>query len=156
MSEIKQEKVIKVAKQSRISLMLDKYFHFTERNSTAGREVKAGLSVFFISVCALFMNIQIVMEAFEKDVPYCGLYLGAVITAFIGTLLLGVVCNLPLVQTASLSLSSEDRDKVPVTAADILGVFIETKIPYVLSCKSQFCSKQTDGPGDLQPQQEHR
>lgn len=106
MSEIKQEKVIKVAKQSRISLMLDKYFHFTERNSTAGREVKAGLSVFFISVCALFMNIQIVMEAFEKDVPYCGLYLGAVITAFIGTLLLGVVCNLPLVQTASLSLSS--------------------------------------------------
>ena len=43
MSEIKQEKVIKVAKQSRISLMLDKYFHFTERNSTAGREVKAGL-----------------------------------------------------------------------------------------------------------------
>ena len=102
MSEIKQEKVIKVAKQSRISLMLDKYFHFTERNSTAGREVKAGLSVFFISVCALFMNIQIVMEAFEKDVPYCGLYLGAVITAFIGTLLLGVVCNLPLVQTASL------------------------------------------------------
>lgn len=106
MSEMKQEKVLKMAEQSGISKVLDKYFHFTERGSTAKREVKAGLSVFFISVCALFMNIQIVIEAFGDDIPYCGLYLGTVITAFIGTLLLGLICNLPLVQTASLSLSS--------------------------------------------------
>lgn len=136
MSELKQEKVIKVAKQSGISLALDNYFHFTERGSTAGREVKAGLSVFFISVCALFMNIQIVIEAFGKDIPYCGLYLGAVITAFIGTLLLGAVCNLPLVQTASLSLSSVMISMLGVnsglTYANLLAVTFVAAVVYAV------------------------
>ena len=70
--------------------------------------------------------------------------------------LFGGIWGLVLFKAFGYKRHNEDRDKVPVTAADILGVFIETKIPYVLSCKSQFCSKQTDGPGDLQPQQEHR
>jgi|GEM_PF-363389 len=106
MSELKQAKVIKVKKNSKVSMALDKYFHFSDRGSTLSREVKAGLSVFFISVCALFMNIQIVAEGFSDNVPYSGLYLGATIVAFAGTLLLGIVCNLPLVQTASLSMST--------------------------------------------------
>lgn len=89
-----------------LSRTLDSYFHFTDRGSTMSREVKAGLSVCFISVCALFMNIQILIQAFSSNIPYCGLYLGATLVAFIGTLLLGLVCNLPLVQTASLSLST--------------------------------------------------
>ncbi|MGN0299148.1 MAG: hypothetical protein ACI4C1_08230 [Lachnospiraceae bacterium] len=89
-----------------LSRTLDSYFHFTDRSSTMSQEVKAGLSVCFISVCALFMNIQILIQAFSDDIPYCGLYLGATLVAFVGTLLLGLVCNLPLVQTASLSLST--------------------------------------------------
>ncbi len=60
----------------------------------------------FVSVCALFMNLQIVTKAFSGNIPYCGLYLAATLTAFAGTLLLGLLCNLPLVQTASLSLST--------------------------------------------------
>lgn len=106
MSERKEELVIQMKRQNKISNFLDNYFHFIEKGSTMSKEVKAGMSVFFISVCALFMNIQIVMTAFADDIPYCGLYLGATITAFIGTLLMGVVCNLPLVQTASLSMST--------------------------------------------------
>lgn len=85
---------------------LDQFFQITQRGSTVGQEVKAGISVCLVSVCALFMNLQIVTKAFSGGIPYCGLYLGATLTAFAGTLLLGLLCNLPLVQTASLSLST--------------------------------------------------
>ena len=85
---------------------LDQFFQITRRGSTVGQEVKAGVSVCFVSVCALFMNLQIVTKAFSGNIPYCGLYLAATLTAFAGTLLLGLLCNLPLVQTASLSLST--------------------------------------------------
>ena len=85
---------------------LDQFFQITRRGSTVGQDVKAGVSVCFVSVCALFMNLQIVTKAFSGNIPYCGLYLAATLTAFAGTLLLGLLCNLPLVQTASLSLST--------------------------------------------------
>lgn len=85
---------------------LDQFFQITQRGSTVGQEVKAGVSVCLVSVCALFMNLQIVTKAFSGSVSYCGLYLAATLTAFLGTLLLGLLCNLPLVQTASLSLST--------------------------------------------------
>ena len=86
--------------------MLEKFFHLSDRGTSVGQEVKAGISVFLISVCALFMNIQIIMEAYSGNVPYCGIYLGATITAFVGTLILGFLCNLPLVQTSSLGMST--------------------------------------------------
>lgn len=106
MSELKQVDVTVTKKSSGVSKSLDSYFHFTDKGSSMGQEVKAGLSVFFISACALFMNIQIVIQAFSDNIPYCGMYLGATITAFVGTLLLGILCNLPLVQTSSLSMST--------------------------------------------------
>ncbi|HWT73136.1 MAG TPA: hypothetical protein VN258_00205 [Mobilitalea sp.] len=91
---------------SKIGTTLNKFFHFYDRGSSMKQEIGAGVSVFLISICALFMNIQIMSGAISDKIPYSGLYLGATIVSFIGTLLLGFVCNLPLVQVASLSLSS--------------------------------------------------
>lgn len=93
-------------KNGGISRSLNNMFHFTEKGSSMSQEIKAGISVCLVSICALFLNLQIVINAFSTDIPYCGLYLAATLTAFIGTLLLGLVCNLPLVQTASLSIST--------------------------------------------------
>lgn len=123
-------------RQGKLSQALDGYFHFTERGSSAGREVKAGLSVFFLSVCALFMNIQILIGAFADDIPYCGLYLGATLAAFIGTLLLGFVANLPLVQTASLSLSTVMISTVGaesgLTYANLMAVTFVAAVVYLV------------------------
>lgn len=123
-------------KTNKLSAALDNYFHFTEKGSTAGREVKAGLSVFFISVCALFMNIQILIEAFSDNIPYCGLYLGATIAAFVGTLLLGVLANLPLVQTASLSLSTVMISTIGagsgLTYANLMAVTLVAGVVYLV------------------------
>jgi len=131
-----EQKVVEVKKTNGFAAVLDKRFRFSERGSTAGREIKAGLSVFFISVCALFMNIQILIDAYANDIPYCGLYLGATIIAFIGTLLVGIICNLPLVQTASLSLSTVMISMLGtssgLTYANLLAVTFAAAIVYLI------------------------
>lgn len=120
---------------SRSGMALDKIFHFYDRGSTVKQEIGAGVSVFLLSICALFMNIQIMTAAFADDIPYCGLYLGATIVAFIGTLLLGIVCNLPLVQTASLSLSavfiSTLSANTGLTYANLLAITFVSAIIYL-------------------------
>lgn len=94
------------AKPGKIGLALDKVFHYYERGSTMKQEVYAGISMFVLSVCALFMNITVLTGAFDTQQPYLGVYLGATLISFIGTLLIGILTNMPLAQCASLSLSS--------------------------------------------------
>ncbi len=86
-----------------VSRALDKVFHFTARGSTMSGEIWAGLGAFFISVCALIMNTQIIGTAYGN---YAGSYLAVTLIAFAGTVLLGALCNLPLVQSASMGLST--------------------------------------------------
>lgn len=149
MSSIKMENTVETAtknavetvgtekSQSAFSKKLDSYFHFTEKGSTLGNEVKAGLVVFFISVCALFMNIQIVIQAFSSDIPYSGLYLGATITAFVGTLLAGLICRIPLVQTASLSISTVMISMLGagsgLTYSNLLAVTLVAAVVYLIT-----------------------
>ncbi len=116
--------------------MLEKFFHLSDRGTSVGQEVKAGISVFLISVCALFMNIQIIMEAYSGNIPYCGIYLGATITAFVGTLILGFLCNLPLVQTSSLGMSTILISMMGVdsslTYANLLAVTFVAAVVYLV------------------------
>ena len=116
--------------------MLEKFFHLSDRGTSVGQEVKAGISVFLISVCALFMNIQIVMEAYSGNIPYSGIYLGATITAFVGTLILGFLCNLPLVQTSSLGMSTILISMLGVdsglTYANLLAVTFVAAVIYLV------------------------
>lgn len=95
--------VIEPKKQSGLSRALDKVFHFTQRGSSMGSEIGAGLGAFFISVCALLMNTRIIGEAYGN---YAGAYLATALIAFVGTILLGILTNLPLVQSANMGLST--------------------------------------------------
>ena len=95
--------VIPEKKQSGISKALDKKFHFTERGSSMGSEIGAGFGAFCISICALLVNTRIIGEAYGN---YAGSYLAVTLLAFAGSLLLGLLCNFPLVQTANMGLSS--------------------------------------------------
>ena len=95
--------VIPEKKQSGLSKALDKKFHFTERGSSMGSEIGAGFGAFCISACALLVNTRIIGEAYGN---YAGSYLAVTLLAFIGSLLLGLLCNLPLVQTANMGLST--------------------------------------------------
>lgn len=97
------ETVVTAGKPGGLASMLDKRFRFTERGSSLKTEIGAGCIAFFIAVCALVMNTQIIGAAYGN---YAGSYLAATLVCFVGSLLLGLVCNLPLVQTANMALSA--------------------------------------------------
>ncbi len=86
-----------------LAVKLDNLFKVTERGSSVGAEVKAGFGAFCIAVCALLMNTQTIGTYYGN---YAGAYLAVSLIAFAGTLLLGVFCNLPLLQTANMGMSA--------------------------------------------------
>lgn len=87
----------------KITQKLDSWFKISERSSTVGSEIKAGLGAFCIAVCALLVNAQVIGTTYGN---YAGAYLAVSFIAFAGTLLLGVLCNLPMLQTANMGISS--------------------------------------------------
>ena len=97
------ETTISTRRQNTLIASLDKTFRFTDRGSSFKKEIGAGCIAFFIAVCALVMNAQIIGGAYGN---YAGSYLAATILCFAGSLLLGILCNLPLVQTANMALST--------------------------------------------------
>lgn len=103
--------IVTQKKQSKIGAFFNRFFHFYERGSTMKNEIVSGISVFLISVCVLLMNTQIMGAGlgggtFEGEYVYTGAYLGATIISFVGTIVMGLICNLPLVQDSSLGLST--------------------------------------------------
>lgn len=90
-----------------IARVLDRFFRFKERRSTMKKEVIAGLSAFLISVCVLLVNTRLIGEQLAADgAGYAGTYLAATLVAFVGTMVIGFVSNLPLVQVSGLGMTS--------------------------------------------------
>lgn len=97
---------------SKLELALDKKFRFIERGSTLGNEIKAGVTAFLISMCVLFLNMQLLSTSGLLSIStsevgyYTGFYFGAALLTMLATVAVGLVCNLPLIQSASLGLST--------------------------------------------------
>lgn len=90
-----------------LAAILNKFFKFAERGGTMKGEICAGISVFLVSICVLLMNTRIIGEAVGADnAGYCGIYMAAAIVSFIGSLAIGLVARLPLIQTTSLGLTT--------------------------------------------------
>lgn len=125
--------VIPEKKQSGLSRALDRIFHFTERGSSLGSELGAGMGAFFLSVCALIMNTKIIGGAYGN---YAGSYLAVTLIAFAGTILLGVICNLPLVQSANMGLSTVLISMLGVdtglTYANLMAVCFVAAVIYLI------------------------
>lgn len=98
---------------------LDSFFHYTSRGGTLGGEVVAGITMAVLSVCGMFMNMQLVLQylttdyysAAASDIATSGeivaiTWVAAMIVAAVGTLAMGLVARLPLVQVTSLSLTT--------------------------------------------------
>lgn len=79
------------------------FFHVYERGSTIRSEVGAGIASFLIACCAFLMNAQVIGEVYGN---YAGSYLAIALVSFLGTLLLGILFNRPIVQCCNLSLST--------------------------------------------------
>lgn len=100
--------------------MLNRYFHYKENGSTLGKEISAGILVSILSVCGMFINMQLmaklqvsgsyntagVSDVIANGEIYAQFYFLSMLMAFLGSLLIGLVARLPLVQVSSLGLGT--------------------------------------------------
>lgn len=105
---------VKEKKHSAFSRVLNRFFHHIDRGGTLGGEIGAGLTMFALAFCSVFLTMQILanaqgasgMETGEGADFYVSVYLSAMGVSFLGTLIVGLVARLPFVQISSLSLST--------------------------------------------------
>lgn len=109
-------------RHSGFSVFLNKFFHHIDRGGTLKGEIMSGLTVFFLSICVIFMNVQIISGSLGVNVAVetsplgannianatsiATLYAGAVIVAFIGSLVIGLIARLPFVQVSTMGLGT--------------------------------------------------
>ena len=107
---------------SGFSLALNRWFHHLDRGGSLGGEILAGLTMFFLSICVIFMNVQVVGNVINADVTlntspvnptniaaasvYTQLYVGSILMAILGSLLMGIVARLPFTQLSTMGLAS--------------------------------------------------
>lgn len=83
--------------------MLEKLFKLKENKTTVFTEVMAGITTFMAMSYIIFVNPAILSEA---GMDYNSVYVATILASIIGTLLLGVVANVPYVQSAGLGLNA--------------------------------------------------
>ncbi|HWT76754.1 MAG TPA: hypothetical protein VN258_18805 [Mobilitalea sp.] len=107
-------------RHSGISVLLNKYFHHIDRGGSLKSEISSGILVFIIAVCGIFLNMQLIAKlGISGDVAssnttqlaangevYASTYFVSMLIAFLGSLMIGLIARLPLVQVSSLGLST--------------------------------------------------
>ena len=83
---------------------MESFFNLRERNTTFKIEILAGITTFVTMAYILFVNAG--MFATLPDVSYEGMYIATAISACIGSLLIGLLANLPLAQASGMGLNA--------------------------------------------------
>ncbi|HEX5039529.1 MAG TPA: NCS2 family permease [Candidatus Limnocylindria bacterium] len=80
----------------------DSYFKLTERGTTLGREVRAGLATFMVMVYIVFVNANILGAA---GLDPAGVAAGTALVAGLLSILMGLVANVPIALAAGLGIN---------------------------------------------------
>ncbi len=83
--------------------MLDKIFKLKENGTKVITELIAGLTIFISISYIIFINPKILSQT---GMDYNAIYSATIITSIIGTLIMGLVANVPYVQSAGLGLNA--------------------------------------------------
>ena len=83
--------------------MLEKLFKLKQNKTTVTTELLAGLTTFMAMSYIIFINPQILSQT---GMDYNSVYVATIIASMIGTLILGLVANVPYVQSAGLGLNA--------------------------------------------------
>ncbi len=82
----------------------DKKFHYKEMGSTLKTEIVAGLTTFLAMAYILVVNSG--MFATLGTVSFDAMYVTTALSAIIGTVLIGLLSNLPLAQAPGMGLNA--------------------------------------------------
>lgn len=83
--------------------MLEKIFKLKENGTKVTTELIAGITTFIAISYIIFINPKILSQS---GMDYNAVYSATIITSIIGTLIMGLVANVPYVQSAGLGLNS--------------------------------------------------
>ncbi len=90
---------------------MERFFKLKERGTTVRTEFIAGMTTFFSMVYILMVNANMFADPFGDGsnplgVSYGAIYIATAISAIIGTVLAGLLSNLPLVQASGMGLNA--------------------------------------------------
>ena len=90
---------------------MEKFFKLKENGTNVRTELMAGLTTFFAMVYILMVNANMFANPFGDGTPVLGVSYGAIyiataISAIVGTLLIGLLANLPLAQASGMGLNA--------------------------------------------------
>lgn len=83
---------------------MDKFFKITERGSTVRTEILAGITTFMAMAYILMVNSGMFAEL--GVVSYNAIYIATAISAVVGTVIIGLLANLPLAQASGMGLNA--------------------------------------------------
>ena len=83
--------------------MLEKLFKLKENKTNILTELVAGVTTFMAMSYIIFVNPAILTDA---GMDYNSVYVATIIASMLGTLILGLVANVPYVQSAGLGLNA--------------------------------------------------
>ncbi|MBQ8432058.1 MAG: NCS2 family permease [Clostridia bacterium] len=90
---------------------MDRFFKLKERNTSVRTELIAGMTTFFSMVYILMVNANMFADPFGDGsnplgVSYGAIYIATAISAVVGTILAGLLANLPLAQASGMGLNA--------------------------------------------------
>lgn len=83
--------------------MLEKIFHLKEKNTTVFTELLAGITTFMAMSYIIFINPLILSNT---GMDYNSVYVATILASMLGTIFMGIVANVPYVQSAGLGLNA--------------------------------------------------
>ena len=90
---------------------MEQFFKVKERGSSVRTEFIAGMTTFFAMVYILMVNANMFANPFGDGsnplgISYGAIYIATAISAIVGTILAGVISNLPLAQASGMGLNA--------------------------------------------------
>lgn len=82
---------------------MEKFFHLKENHTSVSTEIMAGLTTFFAMSYILFVNPAILGQT---GMPSQAVFLATIISAVIGTLVMGLFANVPYAQAPGMGLNA--------------------------------------------------
>lgn len=90
---------------------MEKFFKLKENGTTVRTEIMAGITTFFAMCYILMVNANMFADPFGDGslplgVSYGAIYIATAISAVVGTVLIGLLSNLPLAQASGMGLNA--------------------------------------------------
>ena len=82
---------------------MERFFKLKQNGTTVGREVIAGLTTFFAMAYIIVVNPNMLAQT---GMQWGAVFLATIIASVIGTLIMGLVANVPYAQAPGMGLNS--------------------------------------------------